>query len=265
MTTETVSNYVRDDYFARAHESEQLLIEMCQEGRTEFMTSERAFLAREMGWDEKQARKELTRVRQVLGLQGIAGRPQDRESALTECQVATDLLAKQGPKIQKEIEKQQAKLSGLERDASTSQRRVEQQADAVSQLRAYCPAGIKEKVKLAVNIVQAGIGQDLRDAKARHHELRCILNIGGAYEDQKKHLEFGLKNLLPAAVTEGVRNSMIQRTYSPEWPALKAECEQEYADLSERLPSLQDEHEEAIQAAELPLDFYSDPENMERN
>jgi hypothetical protein len=256
MTADTLSNYVRSDFADRAREAEQLVIEVVMEGRTEFLTSERAFLAREMGWDEKQARKELVRVRNILRLQAIAGRPEDREAALTECQTSVDLLAKQGPKIEEKIEKLRAELSGLERAASTAQKRVEAQSEAVQQLRTLCPQDIKERVQQAIRIVEAGIGQDLRTATARHRELQGILNLGNVYESPQKHLD-ALKFLLRSAVLEGVSSGFVTRAYSPEWPMLRSQCESEYAAICERLPQLQTEYDAAIEQAELPLGFYA--------
>lgn len=250
---------VQQHFSVDAMDAEQLLMDVAREGRTELLTSERAYLAREMGWDDAEIKRQQRRVNSILRLSAIVGRPEDRESALNECQVATDLLAKQGPKITQEIEKLQQKLAGLERDANSAQRRVEQQTEAVVNLRQHVPNHIRERVQRAVNVVNTGIGADLRDAKARHHELTCILNIGNVYESQERHLEFGLKNLLPAAVITGENGRFITRAYSPEWPTLQAECQREFAELNQRLPDLQAEYDSQIQQAELPLDFYSNP------
>jgi hypothetical protein len=254
---ETIGQDVRQDFVERSREAEALLVEISREGRTDFLVSERAFLAREMGWSVDEQKKQLRRVNTILRLQAIAGDQKARDAALKECQVSTDLLAKQGPKIQQKIEQLQSELAGLERDASLSQRRVEQQAEAVSQLRSHCPADIKESVSLAVKVVEASVGQQLRDTQSRQNELRCILNIDNVYPDPKTHLEFGLKHLLPAAVRESVSNNMIARGYSPEWPMLRSQCESEYAAICERLPELQAEYDAAIEQAERPLGFYA--------
>lgn len=264
MTTDTLSNYIRSDFADRSSESEQLLRELVMEGRTNLLTSERAFLAREMGWDEAEIKRQLRRVNTILRLQAIAGRPEDREAALIECQTSVDLLAKEAPKIQEQIAKLQTKLSGLERDASTAQKRVEAQSDAVQQLRNHCPQDIKERVQQAVRIVEAGIGQDLRTATARHRELQSVLNLGNVYESPQKHLD-ALKFLSRAAVLEGVSGNFVTRAYSPEWPAIKAAAEIEYADLAGRLPELQAEYDEAIRQAESPLSYYADPKNQEND
>jgi archaellum component FlaC len=217
-----------------------------------------------MGWDEAEVKRQLRRVNTIMRLQAIAGRPEDREAALIECQTSVDLLAKQGPKIEEKIEKLRAELSGLERDASTSQKRVEAQSEAVQQLRNHCPQDIKERVQQAVQIVEAGIGQDLRTATARHRELQSVLNLGNIYQSPQKHLD-ALKFLSRAAVLEGASGGFITRAYSPEWPAIKAGSEIEYADLSGRLPELQAEYDEAIRQAELPLSYYADPKNQEQD
>ncbi|MCA9050048.1 MAG: hypothetical protein KDA89_15030 [Planctomycetaceae bacterium] len=253
---ETLGSDIRADFVERSREAEALLVEIAREGRTDFLTSERAFFARTMGWSPDDAKKELRRVNTIQRLGAIAGDQKAREAALHECQVSTDLLAKEEPKILEQIAKLESKLAGLRRDASTAQKRVEAQAEAVQQLRGYCPEDIKESVRLAVKTVEAGIGQQLRDAKTRHHELRCILNEGGLYPSTEKHLE-SLQRILRAAVSETVENKMIRRSYSPAWPALKAECENELRELSARLPELQSQYDQQIQRAELPLDHYA--------
>lgn len=259
----SLAEEIQQDFCFHTMEAERLLMDICREGRTELLTSEKAYLAREMGWDEQAIRKEMRRVNSILRLTAISGTSENRESALTECQTATDLLAKEGPKIQQKIADLQSKLNSLERDATSAQRRVEQQSDAVQQLRGFCPAHIKEQVQQARKVVEAGIGQDLRDSKTRLNELRSILNLDNCHGDQKKHLEWGLQRSLPAAVEKILHGNpklgsqTIELRYSAQWPALKAECEKEYAELSGRLPEIQAEYDEQIRQSELPLDFYS--------
>ena len=254
---------VQQDFADRSHEAELLLFDVCREGRTEFLTSERAYLARELNWDEKKCRQELARVHRVLRLQAIAGSPAGREAALSECMTATDLHAKQGPKITQDIEKLQAKLSGMERDASAAIRRAEQQADACTQLRTMCPVAIVDGVNRERRALEAGVGQDLRDSKSRHHELMCNLDLDNVYESKEKHIEYGLLRSLPAAVAKIVVNQILRYDYSAEWPSLKAKCAAEYAAITEKLPELQAVYDDAVRQAELPLDFYSDPKNSE--
>ena len=254
---------VEQDFADRSHEAELLLFDVCREGRTEFLTSERAYLARELSWDERKCRQELTRVRNVLRLQSICGSPADREAALNECLVANDLHAKESPKLEAKIAELRSKLSGLSRDATGASRRVEQQADAVTQLRTHCPASIVEGVNQARRVLDAGIGQDLRDAKSRHHELMCNLNIGNVYDTPLKHIEYGLLRSLPAAVAKIVVNQILRYDFSAEWPSLKAQCQREFDELTGKLPGLQAEYDEQVRQLEIPLDHYSDPKNSE--
>jgi hypothetical protein len=256
-TIETVKDFVREDFVERSREAESLLVEVAKEGRNDFLVSERAFLVREMGWDVEEQKRQLRRVKTILRLQAIAGTSEDREAALKECQVSTDLLAKEEPKILEQIAKLESKLAGLKRDASTAQKRVEQQGEAVQQLRTRCPEDIKETVKLAVKVVEDGIGHQLRDAKARHHELRCILNIDNVYESAEKHIEYGLRRLLPEAVQTATEGRMMRYGYSAEWPMLKSQCQLEYAALCQQVPELQAEYDTAIERAELSLGFYA--------
>jgi len=254
---------VEQDFADRSHEAELLLFDVCREGRTEFLTSERAYLARELSWDERKCRQELTRVRNVLRLQSICGSPADREAALNECLVANDLHAKESPKLEAKIAELRSKLSGLSRDATGASRRVEQQADAVTQLRTHCPVAIVDSVNRERRALEAGVGQDLRDSKSRHHELMCNLDLDNVYESKEKHIEYGLLRSLPAAVAKIVVNQILRYDYSAEWPSLKAKCAAEYAAITEKLPELQAVYDDAVRQAELPLDFYSDPKNSE--
>jgi len=199
----------------------------------------------------------------VLRLQAIAGTPADREAALQECMTSNDLHAKQGPKITQDIEKLQAKLSGMERDASAAIRRAEQQADACTQLRTMCPVAIVDGVNRERRALEAGVGQDLRDAKSRQHELMCNLNLNNVYESAAKHIEYGLLRSLPGAVRTIVEGRSQRYELSAEWPSLKAECQREFEALTEKLPELQAVYDDAVRVLELPLDHYSDPKNSE--
>lgn len=256
MTTETLSQFVRADFHDRSREADQLLTEVCLEGR-ELLAGERAFLAREMGWDVAEIKKQRRRVSGILRLKAICGRPEDRVAAATEAQIAADLLAKEGPKIEQKIQELQSKMAAMERDERLSAKRVEEQTDAVTQLRRLCPEDVAEAVRAEVKVVEAGVGQDLRDATARAHTLRCAIN-DGVYDSPKKHIEYSLLNFAPEAVETIVVNSMIQRRYSAAWPTLRAEFQAELAELNERLPELQAEYDSQIQAAEKPLDYHSD-------
>ena len=153
----------------------------------------------------------------------------------------------------------QSQRDAIERDARLSAKRVEEQRDACKRARELAPRHVKEKVQQARNIIDAGIGQDLRKAKARHHDLVYILNVGNVYENLQCHLEYGLQRLLPAAVVRSVSGRMATLRYSEQWPGLKAECQAEYDALSEQLPALQAEYDSQITVAELALNYYSDP------
>ncbi len=242
-------------------EAEQLLQEIVRAGRTP-NAAEKVFFQR-LGWDQRKTNDNIRRVNSALTQQRIAGTPADREAAILEAETSAGVLAKEGPKIQARIAKDQALLASLERDASLAVKRVEEQVAACQRAREVAPNHIKEKVQQARNVIEAGAGQDLREAKQRHQELICVLNVGNVYADQKTHIENGLRRLLPAAVVQGVSGRMITLAYSAEWPALKAECEQEFAELNTKLPGIQAEYDQQIAAAELPLNFYSDPANQE--
>jgi len=167
------------------------------------------------------------------------------------------LHAKESPKLESKIAELRSKLSGLSRDATGASRRVEQQADACTQLRTMCPVAIVDGVNRERRALEAGVGQDLRDAKSRQHELMCNLNLNAVYESAAKHIEYGLLRSLPAAVAKIVVNQILRYDYSAEWPSLKAKCAAEYAAITEKLPELQSVYDDAVQVSEMPLNFYT--------
>jgi len=120
--------------------------------------------------------------------------------------------------------------------------------------------------KVRTILLTEGIGAELRAATARHHELKCILNVDSVYDEQKKHIEYGLKRLLPEAVKETIDgppggNRSIRYSYSAMWLILKAKCEIEFALLNKKLPELQRKYDEALAIVEAPLAYYADPKN----
>ena len=246
---------VEQDFADRSHEAELLLFDVCREGRTEFLTSERAYLARELNWDEKKCRQELARVHRVARLQAIAGSPVDREAALQECMTSNDLLAKQGPKITQDIEKLQAKLSGMERDASTAIRRAEQQADACTQLRTMCPQHIQQRVESKVSTIANTLRRDVIDAESRIHELQCCLTPA-KYQNQSLYLEALRRSFREAVNADAAGRSLTYRL-APAWPAIRGEIEAELFELQSKLPGLQALYDDAIEAAEMPLNYYT--------
>ena len=190
--------------------------------------------------------------------QAIAGRPDAREAALLEAETSAAILEKEQPKLEAKIAELQTKLAALERDARLSAKRCDEQRDAVSKLRELVPSHIRQKVEQGILILNTeGVGATLREVKSRHHELVCILNVGDVYESTARHIEFGLRQLFPEAVTQTDENRWNQYVYSPSWPGLKSAAEVEFAELNSKLPELQAAYDAELAEIENRLDFYS--------
>lgn len=255
MTTD-LSDDIQSEFVSRFADVEQLLREIASEDRKPF-ASELAYFAREMGWvDPTVVRRELSRMKSVASWQAIAGLPQDRAAAIKEADTSAKILETESPKLEQKISDLQAKLSAFERDARLSAKRVEQQADGVEQLRKLAPKYICDQVNHSRTKVETEIGDGLRTMKGRHQSLRIILNLDGVYDSQQAHLS-SLRHLCREATVETVTGRMISYHFSPEWPAIKAAAQAEFAELTERIPVVQAEYDSAMEQAEAPRSFYA--------
>jgi len=252
---------VQQDFADRSREAEELLFDVYREGRTEFLTSERAYLARELNWDEKKCRQELARVNRVARLQAVCGSPMDRQAAQDECKTSADVLAKEQPRLETKIAELQSKLASLERDARLSEKRVEDQTQAVQQLRTMCPQHIQQRVESKVSTIANTLRRDVIDAESRIHELQCCLTPA-KYQNQSLYLE-ALRRSFREAITDHVEGRSLTYRLAPAWPGIRIAIEAELAELQSKLPGLQALYDDAVRQAELPLDFYSDPKNSE--
>lgn len=256
MTTEAfLSNEIQSDYECRFEETEQLLREISAADRKPF-ASELAYFLREMGWDSDTVRHELSRMKSISNWQSIAGTPADRAAAMKEAETAAAILETEGPKLTQKIIELQAKLSAFERDARLSQKRCEQQSDGVEQLRKLAPKYICDLVNHSRTRVETEIGDGLRTMTDRHHKLKLITNFENVYPLASDHLDV-LKRWQPDATVSTVRGRFLEYGFSPEWPAIKAAAQAEFAALTERIPVVQAEYDAAMAEAEAPRSFYA--------
>ena len=256
MAVTCFADEIAESFHADLEQSEGLLCDIVRQNRTP-TRAEYVFFAR-CGWDEVRTRDQFRRMAIVLAKQPIAGSPADREAALLECDTAAKLLESEGPKIREKLDKLQKQLDGLERDARLSAKRCEEQRDAVSKLRELVPSHVRSKVDNQLSILNTeGVGGILREAKARHHELVCILNVGGVYDRPEKHIEYALRRNLPDAVRTIVEGNSRRYVYSDQWPALKSAAEVEFSEVNAKLPEIQAAYDAELFEIEKGLDFYS--------
>ena len=256
MAVTCFADEITESFHADLQQSEWLLWDRAKRNQN-LTPADYAFLAR-CGWDEKKAREEHRRVIIALTNQAICGSVADREAALQECDTAAKLLESEGPKIREKLDKLQKQLDGLERDARLSSKRCAEQSEAVAKLRELVPSHVRAKVDNELSVLNTeGVGATLRETKSRHHELVCILNVGDVYESPARHIEWGLRGLCPAAVTQTVEVGWNRYAYSPSWPALKSAAEVEFAELNSKLQELQAAYDAELAVIETALDFYS--------
>lgn len=235
-------------------EADELLREIVQSGRRPNY-AELTFFSRELGWNEIVVNNQLRRMNSVLRLQGIAGSSADREATALESETAAKLFDSEAPKLREKLAKLQTQLDGLERDSRLSAKRVEEQNEAVRQLKELTPEHVRESVRSEVSRIKSTIGREMSDAEIRVNELQCCLDPS-RYRSEGMYLE-SLKRSFPDSITEIVEGRTLRRKLSPQWPAIKANIQNELAELMPRIETLKAEHAELIAAAELPLNYYA--------
>lgn len=250
-------SYVAEIALDRAEkiaDADQILEEIVRADRRP-TAAELGWFSSELHWNEMQVRAELRRMGNVLRLRSIAGTPSDRAAASQEAEVAAAVLAKEGPKISDQIDKLAGKLSGLERDARLSAKRVEDQQSAVTQLREHCPEHIREVVRERQNELDHSTGRALLDAKVRQNELDCCLDES-RYPSKAAWLEQIQRSAREATkiITQGGYQKV---ELSDRWPSVRASMEAELAELNEQIPQLEAALAERTAAIQSGLDFYS--------
>jgi len=223
--------------------------------------AETVFFQQKMGWDDIRVRDQLRRMHSVLRNQAIAGCEADRQAAQDECKTSADVLSKEEPKLTAKIAELQSKLASLERDARLSEKRVEEQSQAVLQLRELVPTHVRDFVNQAVGTIAHTLRREVLDAESRIHELQCC-TTPSKYQNQPLYLE-ALKRSFREAITDHVEGRSLTYRLAPAWPGIRIAIEAELAELQSKLPGLQALYDDAVRQAELPLDFYSDPKNSE--
>jgi len=217
--------------------------------------AESVFFQQKLGWSEKQVNDQMRRMNSVLRLQAIAGTPADRQAATTEAETSADILAKEQPKLESKISELQSKLEALQRDARLSQKRCEEQTQAVQQLRTMCPQHIQQRVESKVGTIANTLRREVLDVESRISELENCLTPA-KHQNQSLYLE-ALRRSFREAVNAHVEGRSLTYRLSPAWPTIRSEIEAELSDLQAKLPGLRASYDDAIETAEMPLNFYT--------
>ena len=254
---ESFSDEVAVGYQNSADDGEHLLREICQAGRHSNFADQTFFL-RECGWDEQKVAAQLRRMNSVLRLSAIAGTAADRSAALSESNTASELAEKESPKLRAKIEDLQAKLTALERDARLADKRVTEQNEAVAKLRELVPEHIRSAVQANINTLNSTLAKDISNAETRLNELQCCLDPS-KYRHEQDHLE-ALQRSFCGSVVVKEYGKFLKRELSPQWPEIQTSIKTELTELQSKLETMRGEYDEALSAAELPLDYYTNQE-----
>ena len=248
---------ISEDYRQSLTNADFLLREICQAGRHPSF-ADMTFFQRECGWDEQKVAAQLRRMNSVLRLSAIAGTAGDREASFKESESAAAVLEKEGPKLAAKIADLQAKLTALERDARLSAKRVEEQNDAVAKRHELAPEHVWTEVQSTTNLLKRTTGAEISNAETRVQELQCCLD-STRYRHEQDYLE-SLQWSFRGAVVVKEYGKFLKRELSPQWPEIQAGIETELAELQSKLETMRGEYSEALSAAELPLDYYTNQE-----
>jgi hypothetical protein len=120
-----------EHYFSMADE---MLRSIVRENRKPTF-AEQTFFKGRCGWDEKEVLRQIGRMTAVLRYKAVAGTAVERLAASDEQTKAAEILASEGPKIDEQIAKLSEQKDALAKNATRSQRVVEQIDTAVESLR----------------------------------------------------------------------------------------------------------------------------------
>lgn len=216
---------------------------------------ELTFFARELGWNEIVVNNQLRRMNSVLRLRAIAGSSADREATALEFETAAKLFDSEAPKLREKLAKLQTQLDGLERDSRLSLKRVEEQNEAVRQLKELTPEHVRESVRSEVSRIESSIGREILDGEVRVNELQACLDPS-RYRNESEYLA-ALKRSFPDSITEIVEGRTLRRKLSPQWSTIREGIQAELAELMPHIETLRAQRAELIAAAELPLNYYA--------
>jgi hypothetical protein len=245
---------VAQDHAEEVQAVDTLLAEITQANRRA-THAELCYFSKNLNWDESDVKRELRRMHSVLRLQSIAGGLEDRQAAAKEAETSTQILEKEGVKVADQIAKLQAKLASMERDQRLAVKRVEDQSEAVKQLRELCPEHIRKSVNDERGRLDSSIMRQIQDAQTRTNELECCLTPS-RYPSESAYLE-ALERSCREAVHVGNNGRMIRRQLSPTWPSIRDSMETELQGLRDSITALQEQYDAAIGPIESKLDYYA--------
>jgi len=118
-----------------------------------------------------------------------------------------------------------------------------------------CPQHIQQRVESKVGTIANTLRREVLDVESRISELENCLTPA-KHQNQSLYLE-ALRRSFREAVNAHVEGRSLTYRLSPAWPTIRSEIEAELSDLQAKLPGLRASYDDAIETAEMPLNFYT--------
>jgi hypothetical protein len=224
-----------------AHEFEfadKLLKKIISEDRQPSF-SEMQFFKRKFDWSESEVTRQRRRLTNVMRLQAIAGKKKDREALEQERQTSSEILEREGPKLEKEIAKLTRQKEQLEKAVSNAMRRSGEVAEALEKLRS--PELLRTDVLENYNARKRHFGagpQSRMNALAieiRHRQI-CL----NRPDDMTEQVWLdSIRMLAPKAVARNTESTFARYELTEHWPAAQATMMEEIETMQAEVDALE--------------------------
>jgi hypothetical protein len=240
-----------------AHEfefSDKLLKKIISEDRQPSF-SEMQFFKRKFDWSESEVTRQRRRLTNVMRLQAIAGKKKDREALEQERQTSSEILEREGPKLEKEIAKLTRQKEQLEKAVSNAMRRSGEVAEALEKLRS--PELLRTDVLENYNARKRHFGagpQSRMNALAieiRHRQI-CL----NRPDDMTEQVWLdSIRMLAPKAVARNTESTFARYELTEHWSDAQATMREEIQSMKAEVATLESQRasfdEEQKRVAEL--------------
>jgi septal ring factor EnvC (AmiA/AmiB activator) len=241
-----------------AHEFEfadKLLKKIISEDRQPSF-SEMQFFKRKFDWSESEVTRQRRRLTNVMRLQAIAGKKKDREALEQERQTSSEILEREGPKLEKEIAKLTRQKEQLEKAVSNAMRRSGEVQEALEQLRK--PELQRQDVFEVFNARKRHFGagpQSRMNALAieiRHRQI-CLNRPDDM--DEQTWLD-SIRMLAPKAVSRNTESTFARWELTEHWPAVEADMREEIESMKAEIATLESQRVAFDEEQKSVTDFY---------
>ena len=252
----------------RFAEAEQLLAHLA--ANDERPTPEDALLFASLGWDAREIRRQIARVKDIQRLKKQSGTAAQREAARKKLEQAQRQMHEEGgqlnhqlAQVKREVDK---KLAGLRANLDAASAVCREYDQAKDQLRHRIPKHIKDQAEHGIQSVKADYNAKINERRAKIEAVERMqgLDIGGMAGIADAVLM--ARQLCPEAVIKGRTEPKIENTPGYVHPDTLDEFKwrkfvgQQAGFLvpqwQTEIDDLREQREEAVAEAEKALDFY---------